>query len=134
VEGFIYPLRRQKIIISIAPMASSAQIDILIEASSSDEEDATPSLLSPAEQHYADNSRTMLSLATMSIGAVGEDGLPLLDPDGAPWNKVAKKQIKPGSDLLRLVVVIITMMWSTLFLCRLPADAIIASSSNCLHC
>ena len=89
MEGFIYPLRRQKIIISIAPMASSAQIDILIEASSSDEEDATPSLLSPAEQHYADNSRTMLSLATMSIGAVGEDGLPLLDPDGAPWNKVA---------------------------------------------
>lgn len=101
MEAFLYPLRRQKIIISIAPMASSAQIDILVETSSSDEEEATPPLLSPAEQHYADNSRTMLSLATMSIGAVGEDGSPLLDPDGSPWNKVAKKQIKPGSDLLR---------------------------------
>ena len=43
----------------------------------------------------------MLSLATMSIGARDEDGLPLIDCDLVPWNKIPKKQIKPGSDLLR---------------------------------
>ncbi len=29
-----------------------------------------------------------------------DDGLVLIDPDAAPWNKLPKKQIKPTSDLL----------------------------------
>jgi hypothetical protein len=43
----------------------------------------------------------MLSLAIMSIGALDDDGQPLLDTDAAPWNKFPKKQIKPGADILR---------------------------------
>ena len=43
----------------------------------------------------------MLSLATMSIGAIDDDGQPLLDTDAAPWSKFPKKQIKPGADVLR---------------------------------
>ena len=43
----------------------------------------------------------MLSLATMSIGALDNDGQSLIDPDAAPWNKFPKKQIKPGADVLR---------------------------------
>ena len=42
----------------------------------------------------------MLSLASMSIGVVDNDGQPLIDPDTAPWNKFPKQQIKPSLNLL----------------------------------
>ena len=84
-------------------MASLDLTNVLEAASSSDDDDdaiSSHSLLSQAEQYYVDNSRTMLLLALMSIGALDVNGPPLIDPDAAPWTKFPKKQIKPGSDLL----------------------------------
>jgi hypothetical protein len=37
----------------------------------------------------------MLLLATLAIGALDDNGLPLIDVDAKPWNKHAKKLIKP---------------------------------------
>ena len=85
-----------KIIIFLRPIRWQVRISPLFLTIAT-----TPPSLSPSEQHYVDNSRTMLSLATMSIGARDEDGLPLIDCDLVPWNKMPRKQIKPGSDLLR---------------------------------
>jgi hypothetical protein len=54
-------------------------------------------LLSPSEQYCIDSNGTMLSLSTLSIGALDNNGHPYADP----WHKLPKKQIKPGLDLLR---------------------------------
>jgi hypothetical protein len=69
-----------------------------------DDDVAAAPLSSPAEQHYVEKCRTMLSLATMCIGALDDDGLALIDPNAMPWNKLPKKQIKPASDLLRVEI------------------------------
>jgi hypothetical protein len=45
---------------------------------------------SPAEQFYLDNNWSMLLLATLSIGAIDENGLPLLDVQNDPWKKYQK--------------------------------------------
>ena len=68
-------------------MASLDLTDVLEDTSSRDDDDdadAPPPVISPAEKYYVDSSRTMLSLATMSIGAIDDDGQPLLDTDAAP--------------------------------------------------
>ncbi len=88
------------------PTASMDLTDILNGASgiprANDYEEPPPSLcVSPAENHFIDNNRTMLSLAAMCIGALDNDGLQLVDPDAAPWNQFPKKQVKPASDILR---------------------------------
>ena len=88
------------------PMPASMDLtDILDDAfiSRTDDHDEPPhpSLLSPAERHFVDNNRTMLSLVTMCIGAVDDDGLQLIDPDAEPWDKYPKKHVKPASDILR---------------------------------
>ena len=84
-------------------MAGMDLTDIFDDASGSraDGEETCPSLLSPTEQQFVDNNRTMLLLATMCIGALDNNGLPLIDPDTAPWNQFPKKHVKPASDILR---------------------------------
>jgi hypothetical protein len=65
--------------------------------------DELPNLLdcSPAKQFYLDNNRSMLSLATLSICARDESGLPLLGVQNDPWKKIPKKTIKPSLEALR---------------------------------
>jgi hypothetical protein len=50
-------------------------------SSFSEDEDELPIPLncSPAKQFYLDNNWSILSLAVLSIGAIDESGLPLLD-------------------------------------------------------
>ncbi len=55
---------------------------------------------SPAEQFYLDNNQSMLLLATLSIGARDARGLPLIDVQNDPWNKIPKKTIKLSMDAL----------------------------------
>ena len=100
----LLPLILIDITICSNTMASIDLNDVLDAAS--DDADSTPpspptTLLSPAEQHYQDNNRTMILLATMCIGVRDDDGLLLIDPDIAPWDKLPKKQKKPTLDLLR---------------------------------
>jgi hypothetical protein len=49
---------------------SNALDEVSSGSDDEDGKDAPLSLLSPTEQHYIDNCRMMLSLATMSIGGV----------------------------------------------------------------
>ncbi len=86
--------------------AAAASADNTSDRSSDDDDDdvAAAPLSSPAEQHYVEKCGTMLSLATMCIGALDNDGLALIDPNAVPWNKLPKKQIKPASNLLRVEI------------------------------
>jgi hypothetical protein len=76
------------------PTASMDLTDILNGASgiprANDYEEPPPSLcVSPAENHFIDNNRTMLSLAAMCIGALDNDGLQLVDPDACEQRNVS---------------------------------------------
>jgi hypothetical protein len=66
---------------------------------------------SPAKQFYLDNNWSMFLLATLSINVRDASGLPLIDVQNDPWNKIPKKSIKP---LLDALCTEIQRCWNTL--------------------
>ena len=68
------------------------------------EELSVPLICSPAKRYYMDNNCSMLSLATIAIGALDNNNQPFIVVNAASWNNIPKKSIKPSLDALRMEI------------------------------